>query len=141
MQEITMNDLCDKLNNYFEREKHIGTFNVENGGISLPFLLDGQYFRIVGSVLNDGVYKYPCSGLTDESFRGEVWAMGVPPALIALLADINAWITKYGESTESPYQSESFAGYSYTKATDAQSNGLATWQTMFRGQLSRWRKI
>jgi hypothetical protein len=67
--------------------------------------------------------------------------MGVPPAVIALLADINAWITKYGESTESPYQSESFAGYSYTKATDAQSNGLATWQTMFRGQLSRWRKI
>jgi hypothetical protein len=72
MREITMNDLCDKLNNYFEREIHTGTFTVENGSISLPFLLNGQYFRIVGSVLNDGVYKYPCSGLTDESFRGEV---------------------------------------------------------------------
>jgi hypothetical protein len=141
MREITMNDLCDKLNNYFEREIHAGAFTVENGSISLPFLLNGQYFRIVGSVLNDGVYKYPCSGLTDESFRGEVWAMGVPPALIALLAEINEWQTKYGETVQSPYSSESFAGYSYSKATDSQTGGAVTWQSAFRSQLSRWRKI
>jgi hypothetical protein len=141
MREITMNDLCDKLNNYFEREIHTGTFTVENGSISLPFLLNGQYFRIVGSVLNDGVYKYPCSGLTDESFRGEVWAMGVPPSLIALLADINEWQTKYGENAQSPYSSESFAGYSYSKATDSQTGGAMTWQSVFRDRLSRWRKI
>lgn len=144
MREITMNDLCDKLNNYFEREIHTGTFTVENGSISLPFLLDGQYFRIVGSVLNDGVYKYPCSGLTDESFRGEVWAMGVPPALIALLAEINEWQTKYGETVQSPYSSESFAaiqGYSRTLATDSQTGNAITWQSQFRSRLNRWRKI
>lgn len=141
MREITMNDLCDKLNNYFEREIYTGTFTVENGSISLPFLLNGQYFRIVGSVLNDGVYKYPCSELTDESFRGEVWAMGVPPALIALLAEINGWQTKYGETVQNPYSSESFAGYSYSKATDSQTGGAVTWQSAFRSQLSRWRKI
>lgn len=141
MREITMNDLCDKLNNYFEREIHTDTFTVENGSISLPFLLDGQYFRIVDSVLNDGVYKYPCSELTDESFRGEVWAMGVPPALIALLAEINEWQTKYGETVQSPYSSESFAGYSYSKATDSQTGGAVTWQSAFRSQLSKWRKI
>ena len=136
-----MNDLCDKLNNYFEREVYTGTFTVENGSISLPFLLNGQYFRIVGSVLNDGVYKYPCSGLTDESFRGEVWAMGVPPALIALLAEINEWQTKYGETVQSPYSSESFAGYSYSKATDSQTGGAVTWKSAFRTQLSKCRKI
>ena len=141
MREITMNDLCDNLNNYFEREIHTGTFTVENGSISLPFLLNGQYFRIVGSVLNDGVYKYPCSGLTDESFRGEVWAMGIPPALVALLAEINEWQTKYGETVNSPYSSESFAGYSYSKATDSQTGGAVTWQSAFRSRLSRWRKI
>lgn len=141
MREITMNDLCDNLRNYFEREKHIGTFKVENGTISLPFLLNGQYFRIVNSVLNDGVYKYPHSKLADETFDGEVWAMGVPPALIALLADINEWQSKYGEVTQSPYSSESFAGYSYSKANDAQTGGAVTWQTAFRSQLSRWRKI
>ena len=144
MREITMNDLCDNLNNYFEREIHTGTFTVENGSISLPFLLDGQYFRIVDSVLNDGVYKYPCSGLTDESFRGEVWAMGVPPALIALLAEINEWQTKYGETVQSPYSSESFAaiqGYSRTLATDSQTGNAITWQSQFRSRLNRWRKI
>jgi hypothetical protein len=139
MREITMNDLCNNLHNYFEREKHSGTFKVENGGISLPFLLDGQYFRIVGSVLNDGVYRYPCSALTDESFQGEVWALGVPPALDALLTDINDWIEKYGKSAESPYQSESFAGYSYSKASN--SSVAVTWQTAFRDRLSKWRKI
>jgi hypothetical protein len=141
MREITMNDLCDKLNNYFEREIHAGTFTVENGSISLPFLLNGQYFRIVGSVLNDGVYKYPCSELTDESFRGEVWAMGPPPALIALLAEINEWQTKYGETVQSPYDSESFAGYSYSKAKDSKTGNAVTWDVAFRSQLSRWRKI
>lgn len=141
MREITMNDVCENLRNYFEREIHTGTFKVENGSISLPFLIDGQYFRIVGSVMNDGVYKYPCVALTDEEFNGEVWAMGVPPALTALLTEINEWNAKYNEIAQSPYQSESFAGYSYTKATDAQSGAFANWQTMFRDRLSRWRKI
>lgn len=144
MREITMNELCDNLRNYFEREKHTGTFKVENGSISLPFLLNGQYFRIVGSMMNDGVYKYPCSGLTDESFRGEVWAMGIPPVLIALLADINEWQTKYGEATQSPYSSESFAaiqGYSRTLATDSQTGNAINWQSQFRSRLNQWRKI
>lgn len=141
MREITMNDLCDALHNYFEREIHAGDYVIENGCISLPFLIDGQYFRVVGSILNDGVYKYPCTELTDESFHGEVWAMSVPPAVIALLADINEWQNEYGKNAESPYQSESFAGYSYTKATDSVSGGYASWHSVFRNRLSRWRKI
>jgi hypothetical protein len=136
-----MNDLCENLKNYFEKQIHIGQFSIDKGSINLPFLLNGQYFRIVGSVMNDGVYQYPCSELTDESFRGEVWAMGIPPSLIALLAEINEWQTKYGENAQSPYSSESFAGYSYSKATDSQTGGAMTWQSVFRDRLSRWRKI
>lgn len=141
MREVTMNDLCDNLRNYFGREKHKGTFKVENGNISLPFLLNGQYFRIVNSVMNDGVYQYPCTWLKNETFNGEIWAMSVPPAVVALLGEINEWQTKYGEITQSPYSSESFAGYSYSKSTDAQTGGAVTWQVAFRPQLSRWRKI
>lgn len=141
MREITMNDLCDNLHNYFERQVVTDTFTIENGSISLPFLLNGQFFRVVGSVMNDGVYKYPCTNMTDESFQGEIWVMGVPPTIITLLTEINEWIDKNGNATESPYQSESFAGYSYTKATDAQTGGFISWQTMFRDRLSRWRKI
>ena len=141
MREVTMNDLCDNLRNYFVREKHTGSFVIENGSISLPFLVEGQYFRIVGSVLNDGVYKYPCSTLTDEPFKGEVWAMAVPPAVIALLADINEWQTKYGERAQSPYSSESFAGYSYSKTIDKETGNTVSWQGVFRSDLSKWRKI
>lgn len=141
MREVTMNDLCDNLRNYFVREKHTGSFIIENGSISLPFLIKGQYFRIVGSILNDGVYQYPCSGLTDESFRGEIWAMAVPPAVTALLTDINEWNAKYGESSRGLYQSESFSGYSYSKATDKETGNAVSWQGVFRSELSKWRKI
>lgn len=136
---ITVNDVCENLRNYFEREKHKGVFEIKDGTINLPFLLYGQYFRIVGSVLNDGVYKYPCSELSDESFDGEIWAMAVPPSLIALLAEINEWHAKNGEP--SPYVSESFGGYAYTKATDALTGGGLTWQSVFRQRLNNWRKI
>lgn len=137
---ISMNDLCDTLNNYFVREKHIGTFSIEGGNIVLPSLLNGQYFRIVGSVLNDGVCQYPCSTLSDETFKGEIWAMAVPPAVVALLAKINEWYAKYGATAESPYQSESFANYSYSKASSA-SGEAVNWQTVFSGDLAKWRKI
>lgn len=137
---ISMNDLCDTLNNYFVRERHTGSFSIEGGAVALPFLLDGQYFRIVNSVLNDGVYQYPCTTLTDETFSGEVWAMAVPPAVVALLAKINEWETKYGAAAASPYQSESFGGYSYSKTSG--SNGIPlNWKTVFSGDLAKWRKI
>ena len=53
------------LNNWFLVEIHEGTFTVENGSITLPFLLTNQYFRICGSVFNDGLHQYPAVDLTD----------------------------------------------------------------------------
>ena len=58
------------LNNWFLVEIHEGTFTVENGSIALPFLLTNQYFRICGSVFNDGLHQYPAADLTDETFTG-----------------------------------------------------------------------
>ena len=37
---------------------HPGPYTIKNGGIALPFLQDGQYFRIMGSVFNDGLHRY-----------------------------------------------------------------------------------
>ena len=37
---------------------HEGTYTIEDGGITLPFLAKGQYFRICGSVFNDGLHQY-----------------------------------------------------------------------------------
>lgn len=136
-------DLCEELNNFFETDKKFGTFTIENGSIALNFLLSGQYFRIVGSVFNDGVYKYPVSGLTDETFDGAIWAMAIPSNVIALKSQIELWESEYGEKAKNPYQSESFGShYSYSKASGGtDSAGRITWRSTFKSSLNKWRKI
>ena len=120
---------------------HEGTYTIEDGGITLPFLANGQYFRICGSVFNDGLHQYPASDLKAETFEGTVWALAVPQAVIDLALEIEAWQKKNGDASVSPYQSESFGGYSYSKATDSASGGAVTWQSAFRSRLSAWRKL
>ena len=130
------------LNNWFLVEIHEGTFTVENGSITLPFLLTNQYFRIVGSVFSDGLHQYPAVNLTDETFTGSVWALAVPKSVIDLSVEIEAWQEKNGEAVASPYQSESFGGYSYTKRSAGSDSGtLNGWQDAFRGRLNDWRKL
>ena len=120
---------------------HEGTYTIEDGGIALPFLANGQYFRICGSVFNAGLHQYPAGDLKTETFDGTVWAMAVPQAVIDLASEIEAWDKKNGEAASGIYQSESFCGYSYTKATDSVSGGAVTWQSAFRSRLNAWRKL
>ena len=120
---------------------HEGTYTIEDGGIALPFLANGQYFRICGSVFNDGLHQYPASDLKAETFDGSVWALAVPQAVIDLAAEIEAWQKKNGDASVSPYQSESFGGYQYSKATDSASGGAVTWQSAFRSRMNAWRKL
>lgn len=132
------------LNNWFllPGGVHAGTYSAEQGSITLPFLRDGQYFRICGSVFNDGLHQYPAVDLTEETFTGSVWALAVPKAVIDLSVEIEAWQEKNGEAAASPYQSESFGGYSYTKRSAGSDSGtLNGWQDAFRSRLSAWRKI
>ena len=132
------------LNNWFLLPDgvHAGTYSVEQGSITLPFLRDGQYFRIIGSIFNDGLHQYPCSDLTDETFDGTVWALAVPKAVIDLSVEIETWQEKNGEAVASPYQSESFGGYSYTKRGAGNDSGtLSGWQDAFRIRLNNWRKL
>lgn len=142
-----LTELCQELRNWFERDKYIGTFTIENGQMSVPdgSLQSGQYFRIIGSVFNDGVHQYPASELTDEIFEGAIWTMAVPPAVIALSERISAWVSTYGEVVSSPYSSESFGGYSYQKASSGRGNGdssaAPSWQSTFASELNKWRKI
>ena len=86
------------LNNWFLVDIHEGTFTVENGSITLPFLQTNQYFRICGSVFNDGLHLYPAVDLPDETFIGTVWALAVPKAVVTLSIDIAAWEEKNGEA-------------------------------------------
>lgn len=145
-----MTEVCQYLRNWFEKDKLQGTFTITNEGIAysdgsaLP-IVNGQYFRVVNSALNDGVYKYGEDTLIPEEFEGAVWVMAVPPYVAALVTEIKNWQSKYGGSDSeamSPYTSESFGGYSYSKNTgysgDTGGNG---WQSMFGSRLSPWRKI
>ena len=136
---MDLTNLCAEIRNYFETEKRFGTFTISDGSLSPSnFLQDGQYYRIVGSVFNDGVHRHPAHGLTDETFDGAVWAMAVPPAVIELLQKIQEFEAAEANSPTA-YTSESFGGYSYTKATDA--NGLPVgWRSVFRRELKKWRK-
>ena len=137
-----LNELCLELNNFFEYARYIGNITIENGNVQTELLSDGQYFRIVGSVFNDGVYQYPTTDLHDETFYGGLWAMAVPKEVIALADDIKDWQTKYGGiDNMSPYQSESFGGYSYTKASGSNGNSTAGWQDTFKSKLDNWRKL
>ena len=150
---MELTDLCVELNNYFETCRRFGTFKISGGAIDLSALVadgslqSGQYFRIAGSVFNDGVYQYPATGLTDEIFDGAIWPMAVPNAALGLLADIQAWVTANANDSQlnSPYQSESFGGYSYSKINNGGGSGAAadigTWQNQFRSRLNKWRKI
>ena len=137
---MDLTNLCAELRNYFETKKRFGTFTISGGSISpSDFLQDGQYFRIVGSVFNDGVYRYPAHDLVDEVFNGAVWAMAVPPAVVELAAEIEEY-NKSDVGKPSPYISENFGGYGYTKATG--SNGkVLTWKSVFADALNRYRKL
>ena len=122
---------------------HEGIYTIENGVLNLPFLQNGQYYRICGSVFNDGLHKYGDieDKLQDEIFSGAVWALAIPKAVVELSEKIEEWQSKNGDAVASPYSSESFGGYSYTKATDSVSGAAATWETVFRTQLNPYRQI
>lgn len=120
---------------------HFGQFEIKGGALALPFLLNGQYYRIVGSVFNDGLHKNGEGELQDEAFDGAIWALAIPKAVEKLAEEIKEWENKNGAVANGPYQSESFGGYTYSKATDSSSGGAVTWQSAFRGRLNLWRKI
>ena len=141
---MILSELCQELKNWFcaDTDIHFGEYTITDGALSLPFLIDGQYFRIAGSVLNDGVYKYGEElDLKDETFTGAIWAMKIPPSVIDLATEIDAWIEKNGEAASSPYQSESWGGYSYSLKSGGAESGSVDWRTVFCGSLNRWRKL
>lgn len=143
-----LNMICEYLNNWFWREKIAGTFDVTAGSIDVPSLKDGQYYRIIGSVFNEGIHIYPSSDLKAEEFKGEVWAMVIPEDIIALASDLHSWLAEYGTAGSealSPYSSESFNGYSYSKnaggGADASGAGANSWQNAFSYRLIPYRRL
>lgn len=142
---MSLTTLCAEVKNYFCIDKRIGDFSIVNGVITPHIdIKNNQYYRIVGSVFNDGVHKYGDASdvLTDEAtFHGAIWLMAVPRDFLELSKEIDDWNTQYGASVASPFQSESFGGYSYTKASGSGNGANATWQNAFATRLSMYRRL
>ena len=148
--ENTIFEVCQYLRNWFDKKQphFVGDITISNGALPQTYGLKvGQYFRIVGSTLNDGVYQYPITTLTDETFNGAILGMSLPKAFLSLLDDIETWKTKYASADSaalSPYSSESFGGYAYSKSSgsnDTATDKSGTWQGVFGARLAPYRKM
>ena len=149
-QEMMLNELCQELKNYFDKAqpKFFGEITIQEGHIInedfLAAIKPNQYFRIVGSIFNDGVYCFNDKlELVDETFDGALWLMAIPKDFLALAKEIEDWQKAYGGAVNSPYQSESFGGYSYTKASGSNGDGggAYSWQNAFASKLNLYRRI
>lgn len=143
---LTIEAILAYCKNWFRVSVVSGTFRIIDGFLNDTggCLADGQYYRIIGSVFNDGLHKYGDADdtLTDETFSGAIWPLAIPPALISVAAEIDDWRGRYEDMLASPISSESFGGYSYTKSGAAGTGtGGQTWQDIFAAKLNRWRKI
>ena len=153
------------LNNWFVRYSYTGNVTVSaDGAVLAPseaaaILQPGRWYRILDSDFHDGVYQVPeeepeeepeekeeAEAEEPEEEQGEtfyctLWALDVPPGLLSIAAEMEAWQAKYGDVMSSPYQSESFGGYSYSKAGVSSSNsGTATVWTQFADVLAPYKR-
>lgn len=126
-----------EIKNFFPVREYSGGFTIEDSIISPQCITEGQYFLIEDSMFNNGVHKYG-DELTDETFNGYITLLNPPSSFLSLVGEIEAYQAKYGDVT--PYTSESFGGYSYSKATGTNGAGLS-WADTFRKRLNPWRKI
>lgn len=149
--EGTIFRVCSYLRNWFDygNFNYHGSVTISNGALSQSYGLNAQqYFRIIGSRLNDGVYQYPVTILKDEIFEGSIIGMSIPKPVIDVMEKIEDWENKYFTTSSvamSPFSSESIPGvFSYSKSTganDTTKDKSGTWQGIFGAELAPWRKI
>lgn len=141
-----LNEICAEIRNYFCTidDVVIDNYVIQDGAIVPSVdLAENQYFRIVGSVFNDGVHKNGDVLVDEDEFHGAVWKMRVPQDVIDLAEEISDWQTNNANVINSPYTSESFGGYTYTKASNANGKVGSDWrnQSDFASRLNPYRRI
>lgn len=143
-----MEKILSEINNYFYKFYETGEYEIKNNTIVVKGdYLEGQYIRIEGSTLNDGIYKIKTVAdktltietqtLIDERFEGVISSLAIPKQLIKLLPKIEKYET---ENKISPITSESFGVYSYTLATDSNGKSIG-WEQAFANELKLYRKM
>ena len=141
-----MDKILAYLKNYFYRFGENGTYTIEDNSITVRGkYVEGQYIRLTGSVLNDGVYKViniednviTLDGAVNEVFEGVIYSLVIPKEII----ELEKKIKKYEEDNpQGGYISESFGNYSYNKGTNANGE-LNTWKDVFKVELRPYKKV
>ena len=147
-----LEEVLGSIHNFFIRGT-IGVSGCSIEGATLPASVsipNGAWYRIRGSVLNDGMHLHPAYDLNDETFDGEIDVCAVPTPLLSIVEEIQDYNEAARAATAkvaaSPYQSESFGGYSYTlkqssASASSASAGAVGWQAEFLPRLRQWRKL
>lgn len=149
-----LNAVLKYLNNYFSEDTEPVTYDltfIADGTISADFsestIISGQYVRICGTKLNDGVYKvtakddssltiaetYDFKILTEAEITGTVQVLDIPRDLIAVIDDV----TTYDATSTDGIASESQGARSITYAGD----GGSGWKGIFQSKLSTYRRV
>lgn len=153
MDAGTLEQVLYHIHNWFIRDSFDVTDCDISGG-SLPAsvteqMLDGQWYSIEGSWLNDGLHRNPDTELEDETFDGTIRLLAIPKALLNVVEEIQEYLDLTDDARKAAlsakYSSESFDGYSYSIRSDLASQngsgGLTGWQAAFASRLNPWRKM
>lgn len=147
----TLEKVLGHIHNWFEYDEiPVGHCAISDGALPASVNIpSGAWFRIQGSLFNDGLHSNPAADLVDETFDGTITVCAVPKSLLDVVDEIEQWIEDTSASDEAArkarYQSESFGGYTYTLKGDSRagdgSGGLTGWQAAFATDLNQYRKI
>lgn len=150
MDARTLEQVLYHIHNWFAYDELDVRCAISDGqlpaSVSIP---EGAWYRIEGSLLNDGLHRHPAEDLRDETFDGTITVCAIPNALLDVVEEIEDWQQAYNagrkKALESPYTSESFDGYSYNmrdySGANTASGGLSGWQAEFASRLNPWRKM
>ena len=116
-----------KCNNFFAISCEKGNFTIDGQKIQVnKNYVSGQYIRIIGSILNDGVYKITLANngyitlnenINDESFNGYIVGLAVPQDFI----DLSNKIDEFDKNKKVGVASESIPNYSVSFDTSVKS--------------------
>jgi len=143
---VSIESLMKECNNYFYKWKESDIFTIDNNSIAIVGVyLPSQYVRIVGSIMNDGVYQVETYtsgtitilGLNNEVFEGSIYGLSVPKDFIELEIKIETYNDKNVISNKS---SEGFNNYSVGYAKDKNGKPLQ-WQEIFKSDINIFRQM
>ena len=137
--------------NYFINTIERGRFTATEATVAVSgAYLPGQYVRIVGAVLNSGVFKVVAvsngklvlDGLANETFSGAICGLAVPADFVDIAGEIERFMAAEKEDpTAGRVTSETFAGYTYTRGSIGQNGKPITWYEAFASRLNPYRRM